>query len=251
LKGKKEMPKPLFSRKEKLAAWLTTRENPYFTRAVANRVWAQFMGRGIVHPVDDLGGKNTPSHPELLDTLTRELGAHQFDLKWYIRELLNSETYQLAGAGSATEAMPKWFERARVRPLSAEELLASIRTATAAEGKIGSDAGVYVTLYFGEPMDGQGEFQGGLSEHLFLNNSSHIRQMIQARKGNLADSVVTSKDPWEKRIDRMFLAVLSRTPTAEEQKRFAAHLTSGGKPETLVEEAIWVLLNCSEFRFNH
>jgi hypothetical protein len=246
--------RPLFSRKEKLAAWVTAPNNPYLARAAVNRVWAQFLGRGLVHPVDDLSEKNAPSHPDLFKALTERLVAQKLDLKWLIRELVNSETYQLAGEGPAREALPAWFERARVRPLTAEELLAAIRTATGFDAtgrKSGGDAEVYFPLYFGEPTNGRGDFQGSLREHLFLNNSEQLRRLILSGKGSLADTLLTAKEPWERRVDRLFLSVLSRPPRPEERAKFVAYLTSGPKTEALVEEAVWVLLNCAEFRFNH
>lgn len=251
LKNAKELPKPKFSRKEKIAEWVTAPANPYFTKAVANRVWGQFMGRGLVHPVDDFDGKNKPSHPELLEALTKQLAEHKYDLKWYVRELVLSETYQRSPAGGDGEALPASFERARVRPLSAEELMVSLRVVTGTEAKPGNDNTEYFLRYFGEPMNGRGEFQGGLSEHLYLNNSTHIKQMIQRKPGNLADKVLASTEPWEKRVEVLFVSVLSRLPKPEESKRFVAYLTGSGKPEALVEEAIWVLMNGSEFRFNH
>ena len=165
-KGNMAPPKPLFSRKEKLAAWVIAPENPYFARAVANRVWAQFLGRGLVHPIDDLSKKNNASHPALLQALTQQVIASKFDLKKLIRELVNSETYQLAATGSSTEALPRWFERARVRPLSAEELLASLRgrrplfPADGFKGLRRTD-GVFSALYFGEPnLRRPGQFPG-------------------------------------------------------------------------------------------
>ena len=246
--------KPLFSRKEKMAAWVAAADNPYFARALVNRVWAQFLGRGLVHPVDDLSEKKKPSHPELLKALTRQFTEHKFDLKWLIREIVNSETYQLGARGASTEAMPAWYERARVRPLSAEELLAAFCTSTGYDAqllKTRSATTAYIQRFFGEPTNGRGEFQGGLSEHLFLNNSSNLREMIARRKGNLTDQVLSSKEPWDRRVDQMFLAVLTRLPRAEERARFVAHLTSEKKADALVEEAVWVLLNTAEFRFNH
>jgi hypothetical protein len=253
-KGNVSPPRPLFSRKEKLVDWLTKPENPYFARAVANRVWAQFMGRGFVHPVDDLSEKNKPSHPELFKALTEDLIARKFDLKGFIRELVNSEVYQLADTGELKEALPTWFERARVRPLSAEELIASLGTATsAAPGwSKGNATEEYMIRFFGEPTDGQGHFQGSLAEHLFLNNAGQIRQLAQQRKGNLPDYLLTAKEPIEERVDRLFLSVLSRPPHAEERMRFVQHLQGDAKmAPALLEEAIWALLSCSEFRFNH
>jgi len=251
LKGNKTPPPPKFSRKEKLAEWLTSPTNPYFARAMANRIWSQYLGRGLVHPIDDLSEQNQPTHPEILKAITKHVVDAKFDLKGLIRELVNSETYQLASVGTSTEALPQMFERARVRPLSAEELQAAIRVATRYDGK-GSEEG-YFERYFGTPMDGQGNFQASLSEHLFLNNSGQIRTMIQARKGTLADSVVTSKAPWDEKVDQLFLSVLSRMPSDVERQKFVEFLSAGTVQTTpgLVEEALWVLLSCSEFRFNH
>src|SRR5258706_4008625 len=104
------------------------------------------------------------------------------------------------------------------------------------------DYSEYFMRYFGEPTDGEGHFQGSLAEHLFLNNAPMIRQFAQPRKGNLADTIVTSKEPWDAKVDRMFLSVLSRTPTPMERERFVKHLTSDAKATPqLVEDASWVL----------
>src|SRR5947209_4941879 len=139
LKGAKSLPKPAFSRKEKLAEWVVAADNPYFARAVANRVWAQFMGRGLVHPVDDLKDKTPASHPVLMRAVTEYLVRNKFNLKSYIRELVNSKTYQLGDTGDVTVALPEKFERARIRPLSAEELMESLRVATGCDEKVWKD----------------------------------------------------------------------------------------------------------------
>ncbi len=198
-RGKGPPPKPAFSRKAKLAEWLAAADNPYFARAAANRVWAQYMGRGLVHPVDDLGSKK-PSHPALLDALTRELVAHKFDLKHLIREVVNSETYQLADTGPVKAALPESFERARVRPLSAEELMAALRHGDGtgcvrARSRSRTTASIS-SATSASRANGQGEFQGSLAEHLFLNNASQLRTLAQPRKGNLADTLLKSKAPW-------------------------------------------------------
>jgi hypothetical protein len=253
-------PKPLFSRKEKLVEWLTAADNPYFSKAIANRLWGQFMVRGLFHPVDNLRDKRPAALPQLFQSLHEELVRHHFDLKWFIRELVNSDTYQLRmGNGSGAD----WYAQRRLRPLSAEEMLAALREATGfdtaarASGKP-EDAKLPFILVrdvqreFGEPVDGRGEFQGSLSERLLMNNSYDLRQIIHRRKGNLMDALLSSKAPWEERVEQLYLTVLSRPPRDEERKRFVEHLTSDPKnPEPLVEEAIWALLASSEFRFNH
>lgn len=255
-KGKAAPPRPAFSRKEKLAEWVAAKDNPYFARALANRVWSQFMGRGFVNPVDDLGQKNVPSHPQLLKAIETSLIANRFDMKWLIREIVSSQTYQMGDAGPVAETMPKYYERASVRPLSAEELMASLGVATGngadwASKSSGATA-EYMVRFFGEPNDGQGHFQGSLAEHLFLNNAPQIRGLAQPRKGNLAEAILTSKSPWAEKVDRLFLSILSRSPTAAERERFVKHLSSDAKmAPALLEDAIWVLVSCSEFRFKH
>jgi hypothetical protein len=253
-----KLPKPLFSRKAKLAEWVASADNPYFARAAANRVWAQFMGRGIVHPVDDFTEKNEPTHPALLKAMTDGLIAHKFDLKWLVREVVNSEAYQLAATGPVTDALPKWFERARVRPLSAEELVATMRTVTgydadpkAAAAKLPNAGEEYFLRFFGEPTNGTGEFQGGLSEHLFLNNAEQVRAFARRKPGNLADRLLAANESAESKVERLFLSVLQRKPREKERAAFVAHLGRGPKPEAAAEDVIWVLLNSSEFRFNH
>ena len=249
-------PKPKFSRKDALAEWITRPDNPYFARAVVNRVWAQYMGRGLVHPVDNLSASNRPSHPELLDALAKELVAHKFDLKWLIRELVGSKTYQHSGIGSG-EPKPSWFQHARSRPLSAEELIESWQAASgypATETTSGKNAATdrfrplgsgYLVDYFGSPNTGRGDFQGGIREHLYLNNGP-LGQMIGA-KGGLAEFVGDAKKPVADRVERLFLSILTRRPDPEEAKKFAAFLNDNGS----AADAVWVLLTCAEFRFNH
>ncbi len=253
---------PVFSRKDQLAEWITRADNPYFARATANRLWAQFLGRGLAHPVDNLSDANKPSHPELLATLARELVEHQFDLKWFIRELCNSQTYQLSSAGPESDPLPRWFQQARVRPLSAEELIDSWQVATGFESSLKPDAkkkdgrfspidGGYMIRFFGQPNTGTGDFQGGLHEHLFLSNGP-VSQLIVSSPGSLFDSILKSTAPWNERLERLFVSLLSRAPTDEERQKFSEFFSADEKmnPDRL-RDAIWALMTCSEFRFNH
>lgn len=257
-------PAPKFSRKDALADWIVSPDNPYFAKAMANRVWAQFFGRGLVHPVDNMSESNKPSHPELLDALARELVAHKFDIKWFIRELVSSESYQLASSGAVTEAMPVWFERARTRPLSAEELVESWRVATGydemvkqtnkkSEGRFHGLTFDYVRRYFGEPNNGVGDFQGGMHEHLYMNNGQ-LGQLMTQEKGSLLEWMMKSEATEEERVARMFLSVLSRRPNDDERSRFIEYFTGEMNKDRRADryrEALWVLMTCSEFRFNH
>jgi hypothetical protein len=257
--------KPLFSRKDQLADWITADTNPFFARAIANRLWAQYMGRGLVHPVDNMSESNQPTHPELLDRLAAELKSHKFDLKWFVRELVNSRTYQLSSRGSSDEPLPIWHEHGRVRPLSAEELMDSWRTATwqsAVEAERKSPdkersknrfhpiAKEYMLQFFGTPSTGTGDFQGGLHEHLFLNNGP-LSQLVERQKGSLSHWLETSQEPLEVRIERLYLSTLSRRPTPEEVVKITAFAGAGDAKNTRWQDVVWALVTCSEFRFNH
>jgi len=261
--GGKVPPKPKFSRKEALADWITSPNNPYFARAAANRIWAQFMGEGIVHPVDNLSPDNPPSHPKLLDALTESLIKHNFDLKWFIGEIVNSNTYQLAASGPGEDAKPRWYERARYRPLSAEELLECWMLASgydkvleasgqksAGRFRIRGITWDYLRQSFGQPNDGAENFQGGMKEHLYLNNGE-VRQMISDRKEGLHATLEKSEAAWEERIERLFVQVLSRRPTPTETEKFVAYLSDDNDTRGRLHDAIWTLMTCSEFRFNH
>jgi hypothetical protein len=253
---KQAPPKPLFSRREKVVEWITTRDNPYLARAAANRIWAQFMGRGLVHPVDNLSEDDQGSHPVLFKAMETGFVAHNFDLKWLVREIVNSKAYQVADVGSSTDALPKFYERARVRPLSAEELTASLHLATGlgVEAALKSTPTKHMLEYLGEPVDGRGDFQGSASEHLFIHNGDVFRNLCHPRNDNLPESLLKSPESPEAKVDRMFLSVLSRLPTEKERVRFVSYLSVDPKEAKLasskIEEAMWVLVSCSEFRFN-
>ncbi len=247
----KSLPKPDFSRKEKLAEWLAAADNPYFARAMANRLWGQFLRRGIVHPVDNLSEKNQASHAELLDLLAKEFVAHKFDIKWLVRELMNSKTYQLSSIGSEKE--PLAFEQMPLRPLREIEMINALRVA----GDWGSDSlpaslDNQMRRVFGDAVDGRGEFQASLTERLFVNNSQLFRSAITKKQGGLWHRIHFAKEPVSQRVDQVFLSVLNRIPDADERTRFAAHLSKGSiaASDTTVEEAIWALLASAEFRFN-
>ncbi|MEY4180122.1 MAG: hypothetical protein RLY70_3696 [Planctomycetota bacterium] len=255
-KGKTAPPPPLFSRRQKVVDWITSRENPFLAQAVVNRVWAQLLGRGLVHPADDFHSANAPSHPALLRVMQAEFVEHGFDLKWLIREMANSNAYQAEDTGAVEDAMPKFYERARVRPLSAEEWLASLHLATGLgiESAVKSAPSGDMLKYLGQPTDGQGAFQGSLSEHLFLHNGDGFRGLCHPRNGNLPEQLVKSEEGWEAKVERMFLSILSRPPTAVERQQFVQYLNpepSDAKVRSQrMEEAFWVLVTCSEFRFN-
>ena len=122
--------------RQALLDWLRAKDNPYFARAFANRVWASYFNVGIVQPADDLSLANPPSNPALLDYLAQGLIAHQFDMKWLHREILNSRAYQLSWRPNETNAHDERnFSRAVPRRLPAEVAFDAVQMATASSVK--------------------------------------------------------------------------------------------------------------------
>jgi hypothetical protein len=161
-------------------------------------------------------------------------------------------------------ADPQWYERARFRALTSAELLASLRTASGFDDALraaGSDptrASLPANLDFWFPYSVTetpppgGDYQASLKERLFMSHATRLRELIQPRKGNLTDWLATAPAPVSERVDRLFLTVLTRPPKAPERLLFEKHLDSDPpKRAILAEEAVWALINCSEFRFNH
>jgi hypothetical protein len=197
----------------------------------------------------------------LLDTLATELAGHHYDLKWYMRELVNSRAYQRSSRGGSGAEMPLWFESARTRPLSAEELSEAWRIATGylvAEklsgkkpetGRFRPLESGYMLRFFGKPYNGTGDFQGGMHEHLYLNNGP-IGNVISANKGSLLEQLLTSSEPPAGKADRLYLSLLNRAASETERERIVEHVASG-KADERWREAIWALITSSEFRFNH
>src|SRR6266513_1248144 len=122
---------PEGDRREPLVRWLTSKNNPYFARAVANRVWSYFFGRGIIEPVDDIRASNPPVNPQLLDALTKDFVDHNYDLRHLIRTIVNSRTYQLSfNANEWNTDDETNFSHALPRRLNAEQLFDGISVAT-------------------------------------------------------------------------------------------------------------------------
>ena len=249
-------PVPVYSRRARLAAAVTSPENAAFARTAVNRLWALMMGRGIIDPVDQDHSDNPPSHPELLDLLAREFVAQKYDVKWLIREIALSRTYQRTSEvpASLSDVQPDRYIVGPLKPLSAEQLAYALSEAT---GNTSVDAkavplvaafrGVYGGAA-GEPDDGTTQT---LSQTLFLKNGAVVRGLTQPKAGNLADRL--GKLPPDKVADDLFLSVLTRRPTADERVDVTAAVTrtlAADRP-AFCGELVWALVTSAEFRFNH
>lgn len=238
-----------------LAEWMTSPKNPYFARAMVNRTWWRFFGRGIVHPVDDMHAANRPSHPELLELLSRRFIESGFDLKFLSRAILLTRAYQRTSRpGNAPEKQAAMFGRMSVKVLTAGQLydsLVQVLGPPAREKGVNIGLGVRqeFTGFFAEQGDPDPiAYQRGIPQMLRLMNS---RQFAGRNIAELVTRLTDSRESDAKVVEKLFLTILSRRPTAGEQQIFQAHRRKTGSTETASRELAWALLMSSEFSLNH
>ena len=250
-----------------LADWLVGAENPYFARAAVNRLWSYFFGTGLTDPIDEQGAHNPPSHPELLDELTRQFIAHNFELKYLIRALVATQTYRRSSiANHPGQDDPRLFARMVLRGLSAEQLFDSLAEATEYQD---TNPGT-MTNRFENPenlsprqkflsrfahQDKPTEAPTSILQALYLMNSSFVAERTSLEQNKtLATIADAAKTDASRRLETLFLVVLTRKPTAAESKRFVAYIERGGPlgdRRKALADVFWALLNSAEFRLNH
>ncbi|MBL8793868.1 MAG: DUF1553 domain-containing protein [Planctomycetia bacterium] len=272
--------------REVVLAWLRQPDNPFFARAIVNRVWAHYFGRGIVDPPDDLSPLNPPTHPELLDELSRGFIESKYDLKWLHRAVLNSRTYQQSAQANASNRADRVnYARFAVRRLPAEVVVDAINHATASAetfpeishlpagtkaievpgmtnfNRDGSGAMSAASLDYAFQLFGRSKRQvssqcdcdtgseSSLVQSLYLASYGDVLKKLNAPTGRVARLVKDIPDE-NQRIEEAFLWVLARFPTAGERQKFQAFLKEAKSPEDGTREILWVLLNAHEFLLN-
>ena len=253
-----------------LADWLTRADNPYFARNLANRVWAHFLGRGLVEPVDDVRATNPPTNPELLDALAKQLIDNKYDLRSLIRVILTSRVYQLSSAPNGTnERDEQNYSRAVFKRLSAEVLLDMVcQTTGVAERFEGLPKGTravqlwdskathYFLKVFGRPervsaCECERNHEPSVAQVLHLLNSPEIHAKLSHDAGFVA-KLVQRQTNNEGVVEELYLTFYSRMPSAPEKKIALAYLDAHKETRReAVEDLAWTLLNSLEFVFNH
>jgi hypothetical protein len=259
------------------ADWLIDPKNPWFTRNIANRVWAWLLGRGIVHEPDDIRPDNPPSNPDLLAFFEKELLAARFDLKHLFRLILNSTTYQLSSVPKASSAEAQAnFAHCALRRLDAEVLIDAINQITGSTEKYtsqipepfsfipedhrsislpdGSITSSFLELFGRSPRDTGLESERNnrltAAQRLHLLNSSHVRRKIE--ESGMVQFHTRSNKPPREVATGMYLGILSRFPTDAEIKAVEEYGQSGGgtRREAAIDLA-WALINSAEFVYRH
>jgi len=220
-----------------LAAWMTSKDNPWFARAFVNRMWGHFLGRGFYDPVDDMRASNAPAMPELLDRIAADFAAHDFDVAYLIRTITATEVYQLAASADAKpDPENQLWGRFHLVPLGPEELLNALLRATDLESAA-RKAGVqnieqlrmqllrqYAFLFETDEVDDVPDFSGTVTQALSLLNGQLVGLGARGVPGSALDAVLASPGDDGDKIDRLALRVLSRKPTAEERARWVTYV---------------------------
>lgn len=279
-------PRPEWSAVELIAQELTRPENRQFARTAVNRIWYVLLGRGLIHPVDLDHSGNPPSHPQLLDLLTDEFIAHSFNVKWLIREIVLSKTWQRSSRlpEGIDPPDPDRFLIAIERPLMAEQLLASVVQATEAAESLKSEAGTpseptsdavrdttdesdlddgsnaptlaelktaFTGAFANDAREPEGEFKATVKGALFWRNSVEVQKLLHRRPGNLIDRLMEIEQS-DSLINELYLTVLSRFPSPDETAVMTSFVNASEVDrEAVIRDAVWALMTTVEFSVNH
>jgi hypothetical protein len=279
--GKPQPPRPLdgqtlpfeseVDRRIPLADWLTAPENPYFSRAITNRIWANFFDVGLVESVDDLRLTNPPSNADLFDAAVKYLVDHKYDVKALMRAILQSATYARSSQPLAENADDqRFYSRYYPRRMMAEVLLDALSQVSGSPSNFGDYApgwralqlpDVNVNSYFlktfGRPLrnitcECERNAQPSMVQVLHISNGDTINQKLEA-KGNRLEQMLSANMTNEQIIEEAYLAALSRFPTDGERAKLVATLSdpSETNKRLLIEDLYWSILSSKEFLFNH
>ncbi|MBL9168605.1 MAG: DUF1553 domain-containing protein [Verrucomicrobiales bacterium] len=293
LRGRPQPPKPLdgeavpldsaIDRRQVVANWLTSPKNPYFTRSIVNRVWANFMGVGLVEKVDDLRITNPASNEDLLSALADHLSERRYDLKALMRAILQSETYQRSSEPlKENSSDTRFYARYYPRRLAGEVLLDAFSQVTGvptvfqidlrnANQGLGQQYPVgiralqlpdtrvfsYFLKTFGRPdrektCECERSAEPNMAQVLHIANGDTVNQKLTA-PGNVLTKWLDHKFPPEKLIEELYLTAVSRFPTPRETEQLSRVLSSTQPEERrqALEDLCWAVLSSKEFLFNH
>ncbi|MCE9528587.1 MAG: DUF1549 and DUF1553 domain-containing protein [Planctomycetales bacterium] len=243
--------------RQALAQWLTSADNPYFARAMVNRMWAQFFGRGLVEPVDDMHPQNPPTHPELLSELSERFVATGFDLPFLCRSICNSAAYQRTSRPSpGNERDATLYSHMAVKVLTPEQLYDSLLVVLPRVGEPkrsgrSADPREEFVQFFRSGGDANPTaYDRGIPQTLRMMNSPQF--LALRNEGPTVQRIIEEGTSDSLAIERLYLHVLARQPTDDERGILKTFLSRHpGKNEQAHAEILWALLNSSEFSLNH
>jgi len=255
--------------RHKLVDWMAQPENPFFAKALVNRMWGHLLGRGLVDPVDDMRETNPPSNPELLDALAQDFIKHKFDVKHILRTICNSRTYQLSAVPNEYNQHDKqnharYYGRRLIAEVFHDGLDQVCGTHTQF-GRMSKQAravdlphegfGSYFLDVFDRPPRSSAcecarSTGASLSQVLHLSISAEIENKIGSGSGRIAKIVAKKTTPPEA-VEELYLAAFARYPNQTERQQALNYLSRTKEQRRGLEDLVWALINTREFMFNH
>lgn len=255
-------------RRKVLATWMTDPQNPFFAKAITNRIWAHYFGRGLIEPIDDIRQTNPATNPALLEALTVHMRELNYDLKAFTRTLLSSRLYQTSSIALPSNADDhQSFSHFLQRPLPAEVLLDAISESTGVPEEFnGWPIGYraiqvwdnhmpsYFFRIFGRPVratvcECERSDEPSISQALHLLNAPELFEKISHRHGRARRLSGSDLSPIEV-IDDLYLSTLSRLPSDAERDLMLSAFSDLDR-RAAAEDVLWTLMNSKEFLFNH
>lgn len=256
--------------REKLAAWITSPGNPWFSRAIVNRILKHYLGRGVVEPVDDFRITNPPSNDALLDALAKDFVQSGYSLRHTNRLVLNSRVYQLSSEPNETNRDDRInYSRFYLKRLMAEQMIDAVTQVTGVSEKydgfppgtramsIPRGSPSYFLQAFGRmkarEVICERDSQPSMTQAMHLISGDTLQRQITAKNGRLAKWLEDGSLSDEEIVKRLFLATLVREPDAREISLALAPIRARGAEarRQAFEDATWALFNSKEFIYNH
>ena len=266
LDGKPYQGLPTLER-QALGEWITGKDNPYFAKAIVNRIWGHFMGKAFVEPLDGFGEEYPPSDPELLDTLADFFVIYDRDLQYLMRIILNTDAYQRSSAtNKSNKDDDTYYSHAYIKPLDPEQFFYSMLQATGFERlqkrrdpeRLEEMKREYLERFIFLLDNGENEdieaFNGTVPQALMMINGSMVNDSADTKeRGSFLGYILDKwRDPGD-RLERIYLNVLSRPPKSKEKTYFRRYLDRSlyRNKDLAYSDLYWALLNSAEFALNH
>jgi hypothetical protein len=249
-----------------LVDWMTAADNPYFARAAADHVWTYFFGVSLLERITEPHDDGLPTHPDLLNLLAKEFRDHQYDVKFLVRAIVSTRAYQRSSRSpSGGKQDVFYFARMPVRGLSPEQLFDSVAEATdyrEAPGMAGpqfqpfnapqTPRRQFLAKFAGQ--DRRSEAHTSILQALFMMNGKFLAERTKLENNTSLQTLMTSPASATRRLETLYLLVLSRLPRPDEAERLVRYLEGGGPAHNqgrALADVYWVLLNSGEFCLNH
>ncbi|MGY8770443.1 MAG: DUF1549 and DUF1553 domain-containing protein [Pirellulales bacterium] len=253
------------TRRQQLAVWMVARDNPFMPRRAVNWAWSHLFGRGLVNPVDDLSPQNPPSHPELMEELTKFFVKSGFDIKLLLQTIASTEAYARTSRVDTEEEVDlELFQKMAVKSLSPEQMYDSFLRVALLRDPIDQQASQFLGQQASQdrlrfiarmrtPSDNRMQFETGMPQALALMNGPPVSTATNSATSGLLQSLEAPFLTEAQKIEVLSLAVYSRYPSEDETKRFSQYLLEADedRKSQALGDVLWAMISSAEFMLNH